>query len=72
MSDLHPYVGVETLTHKDHWGENGDVVVPINGKSWAALYVAANAAICDSGDQHHVFIEGFRKVGNTLLLNTGS
>ena len=66
------YTNIRTVTHKDHWGENGDVVVPVNGNTWAALYVAANAAIRDSGDEHHTFIEGFRQVGDTLVLVTGS
>lgn len=78
LSNPHPYAGVETVTYKDHWGQTedgediGTVVTTINGSSWAALYVAANAAIRDSGDKHHIFIEGFRKVGNTLVLSTGS
>lgn len=72
LSNPHPYEGVETVTYKDHWGDIGTVEVPINGTSWAALYVAANDAIRDSGDEHHIFIEGFRQVGNTLVLSTGS
>jgi hypothetical protein len=71
LSGSHPYKGAKTITYKDNWG--GDVfTAPINGFTWAALYVAANAAIRDSGDEHHVFIEGFRQVGDTLLLTTGS
>jgi hypothetical protein len=78
LSDTHTYEGVETVTYKDHWGQTedgediGPVVVKVNGFTWASLYVAANAAIRDSGDAHHVFIEGFTQVGNTLVLNTGS
>ena len=78
LSDTHTYEGVETVTYKDHWGETedgedvGPVVVKINGSTWASLYVAANAAIRDSGDTHHVFIEGFEQIGNTLVLATGS
>jgi hypothetical protein len=71
LGERHAFAGVTTMTYKDNWG--GDAFsVPINGFTWAALYVAANAAIRDSGDEHHVFIEGFTKVGNTLLLITGS
>ena len=72
MSEPFTYTNVRTVTHKNHWGETGDVVVPVNGRTWAALYVAANAAIRDSGDGHHIFIEGFRQVGDTLELVTGS
>jgi hypothetical protein len=67
----HPYEGAKYVSYKDHWGK-GVVTQAINGNTWAALYVAANACIRDSGDRHHVFIEDFRKSGNTLLLTTGS
>ena len=72
LVSTHPYTNAKTVTHKDHWGKSGKVVVPINGFTWAALYVAANAAIRDSGDTHHCYIEGFRQVGDTLELVTGS
>jgi len=71
LSEPHPYEGVKYVSYKDHWG-NGVVTQSINGSTWAALYVAANACIRDSGDEHHVFIEDFRKSGDTLLLTTGS
>jgi len=71
LFDLHHYKRVKTMTYKDNWG--GDTfTAPINGFTWADLYVAANAAIRDSGNEHHVYIEGFEKVGDTLLLITGS
>ncbi len=71
LSEQYPYEGVTTVTYKDHWGDS-PVVTQINGSTYAALYVAANACIRDSGDEHHVFIENFRKVGDTLVLTTGS
>lgn len=71
LSDNHPYDGAKYVSYKDHWG-NGVVTQAINGNTWAALYVAANACIRDSGDEHHVFIEDFRRSGDTLLLTTGS
>jgi len=71
LSEPHPYEGVKYVTYKRFWGE-GIVTQAIHGNSWAALYVAANACIRDSGDDHHVFIEDFRKSGDTLLLTTGS
>ena len=67
----HPYEGVKYVSYKGFWGE-GIVTQAIHGNTWAALYVAANACIRDSGDDHHVFIEDFRKSGDTLLLTTGS
>jgi len=71
LNERHTYKNVKTMTYKDNWG--GDAFsVPINGFTWADLYVAANAAIRDSGDEHHVYIEGFEQVGDTLLLITGS
>jgi len=71
LNERHTYKNAKTMTYKDNWG--GDAFsVPINGFTWAALYVAANAAIRDSGDEHHVFIEGFEQVGDTLRLITGS
>jgi len=48
------------------------IVKSVNGLTYAALYVAADACIRDSGDEHHVFIERFKQVGSTLLLTTGS
>jgi hypothetical protein len=71
LSEPHPYEGVKYVTYKRFWGE-GIVTKAIHGNTWAALYVAANACIRDSGDDHHVFIEDFRKSGDTLLLTTGS
>lgn len=71
LSDRHPYDGVKTVTYKDHWGDE-PVVHSISGGTWAALYVAANSCIRDSGDGHHAFIENFVRQGDTLLLRTGS
>jgi len=71
LNERHPYEGAKYVSYKDHWG-NGIVTQAINGSTYAALYVAANACIRDSGDEHHIFIEDFRKSGDTLLLTTGS
>jgi len=75
LSDPHPYAGVTTVLYTDHWGDKDAVRIPINGLTWAALYVAANAAIRDSGDTHHIYIENFRPSkddASTLMLSTGS
>lgn len=71
LSERYPFEGIATVTYKDHWGVK-PIVKPVNGLTYAALYVAADAAIRDSGDGHHVFIEQFKQVGDTLLLTTGS
>jgi hypothetical protein len=74
LSERHPFEGADRVVYKDHWGDN-PVSVSINGLTWAALYVAADAAIRDSGDEHHVFIELFRPAKDdprTLILSTGS
>ncbi len=74
LADSHPFEGVDRVVYKDHWGDR-PVSCSVNGLTWAALYVAANACIRDSGDDHHVFIEGFRPSEadpRTLVLSTGS
>lgn len=74
MSDGHPFTGAERVVYKNHWG-NGPASSSINGSTWAALWVAADACIRDSGDEHHVYIEQFRVSKDdphTLYLVTGS
>ena len=73
LNSRHPFDSAKTVLYKDHWGAN-PVLVEINGLTWAALYVAANACIRDSGDTHHVFIESFTPEddGSVLVLTTGS
>lgn len=75
LSDRHPYEGADRVVYTNHWGELRDVSCSINGLTWAALWRAADACIRDSGDEHHVFIEGFRvdeEDPRTLILFTGS
>lgn len=74
LSERHPFEGADRVVYKDHWGDK-PVQCSINGLTWAALYVAADACIRDSGDEHHVFIELFRPAKDdprTLILSTGS
>lgn len=74
LSDRHPFHSATKVMYRDHWGEE-PVVKSVVGATWAALYVAADAAIRDSGDDHHVFIEGFRpskEDASVLILSTGS
>ncbi len=47
--------------------------VPVFGNTWGDIYRAADWAIRNSGDDHHIFIEAFElKNGNELHLVTGS
>jgi hypothetical protein len=74
MANRHSFTNVDRVVYKDHWGGK-PVSCSINGLTWSALYVAADACIRDSGDNHHVFIEGFYPAEDdprTLILTTGS
>lgn len=47
--------------------------IPVMGSTWGDIYRAADCAIRNSGDFHHLFIEGFNvKNGNELHMYTGS
>lgn len=74
--DDNSYFEAENLVYKDHWGHERAVTVPLpTGKlTWLDLWKAANQAIIESEDKHHVFIEDFQKSkdGKTLFLRTGS
>ncbi len=73
LSERHPFEGVTKVVYRAYG--SGDHEVAINGATWAALYVAANALIRDSGDDHHSFIEGFTQSSidpTILFLSTGS
>jgi hypothetical protein len=73
LSDRHPFEGVTKVIYRAYG--SGDHEVAINGSTWAALYVAANALIRDSGDDHHIFIEGFKQSSispEILFVTTGS
>ena len=74
MTTCHAYKDATHVVYDEHWGDK-EVVVKIEGKDWNALYRAADAAIQQSGDSHHCFIESFSttedKPGH-LRLHTGS
>lgn len=61
----HPWQGAKTLEYKG-------AIVTIPGTTWADLYQAADIVIQESGDDHHIFIEGFYPKGDELRLTTGS
>jgi hypothetical protein len=68
----HPYPSDAFIVYTQHWGE-GRKHYPVQGTTWADLYRAADLAIRESGDDHHIFIEHFElKNGNELHLVTGS
>lgn len=74
LNERHPFEGATVVCYKDHWGDNPKSAA-IVGSTWAALWIAANAVIRDSGDGHHVFIERFRQSKENpevLYLSTGS
>ena len=75
--NVHDLSGLEAenLVYKDHWGDRA-ITVPLPGGNlqWWDLWVAADKAVIESEDLHHIFIEGFQKSkdGKTLILRTGS
>lgn len=74
MTAPHQFSGADRVLYKDHWG-NSPVSASIHGNTWAALWRAADECIGISGDNHHIFIEGFKvhqDDSRTLLLHTGS
>lgn len=74
LNERHPFKGATVVCYKDHWG-NKPVSCAVNGSTWNALWVAADACIRDSGDGHHVFVERFRQSQENpevLYLTTGS
>ena len=71
----HPYPSDAFVVYKDHWGDGParNKYYPVMGATWGDVYRAADLAIRESGDSHHIFIEGFRvKNGNELHMYTGS
>jgi len=72
LHSAHPYPGSSFVIYKDHWGEK-PIHAAVWGPTWADIYKAADACIQGSGDDHHVFIEGFEvKNYNELHMITGS
>lgn len=69
--EKHPYPSDSFVCYTDHWGD-GRKHYPVMGPTWGDVYRAADLAIRESGDDHHIFIEAFRVKGNELHLSTGS
>jgi len=72
LHEPHPYGANLEIVYSDHWGDGATGSYAIEGDTWGDVYRAADQAIRESGDLHHVFIEGFRVVDNKLCLVTGS
>lgn len=71
MDSAHPYPADSVVVYDTY--ESEPVRSPVRGASWRDLYRAADLAIRESGDRHHIFIEGFRlENGNELHMWTGS
>jgi len=55
----------KTLVYASHWGSCGTIEVPIRSRcghvTWLSMWIAANELIKKSGDDHHIFIESFKK-----------
>ena len=71
----HTFVGAEAVLYEDHWGTGGGELVALQGNTWVDLWAAADKAIHQSGDDHHVFIESFhpsKEDPSILILGTGS
>ena len=61
------------LFYKEHWGGKPvSVALPKGNLTYAQLFLYADQAIRDSGDNHHIFIESFEVIGDNLYLWTGS
>jgi hypothetical protein len=70
LDQPHPYRSGLFVTYTA-WGAETQHCA-VYGNTWRDLYRAADNCIRNSGDEHHVFIEGFRLDGNKLILTTGS
>ncbi len=80
----HPYPTATTVVHTTIsgvepesgircWGgDGGRFEAAINGPRWLDLWIAADAAIQDSGDLHHCFIERFEEGADPAELHLGT
>lgn len=72
FDDDHPFGKGVVIRHKSDFIPY-DVKVPVRGKTWGDIWKAADEAIVESGDKHHIFIEGFENNGmGELTVFTGS
>lgn len=74
MEAPHAHQGAREVLYIQHWGTS-PVRVPVPGNTWADLWAAADQAIQQSGDSHHIYVEAFRRSDTepgVLILSTGS
>lgn len=84
FSDIAQWPKARMMHYRNHWGPE-PILVKITGtgpdgqNTWGDLWRAADEAIRQSGDSHHVFIEGFNRAGqvpdataDVIQLTTGS
>ncbi len=79
LEQQHPYGNINEICYRDHWGDEAIYeTVKTQGQgqgTWMELWAAADRCVQRSGDNHHVFIEGFYTVADQphqLRLTTGS
>jgi hypothetical protein len=67
-------ITAERLVYKNHWGSSPAIIELGKGeKTWGELWHAADKAIRQSGDEHHIFIESLAvNFDGDLELDTGS
>lgn len=74
--DVMSGITADELVYGNHWGTGGAVRIPLKAgeKTWGELYHAADQAIRQSGDQHHIYIEQLQVQDNATFveLMTGS
>jgi len=67
----HPF-GDNVIVVYQPYGDSNVQKVKVLNNRWGDVYNAADRAICQSGNLHHIFIEGFEQKGNELHLSVGS
>ena len=71
MSEVR-FPGTITIMYDDHWGKEVEPIT-LTDATWMDLWAAGDKLIRDSRDQHHIYIEGFRRRKNhTYTMITGS
>jgi hypothetical protein len=64
---------IRNVHYRDNWGSVTWLTERVNRQvTWLDLYKIADDLIEQSGDNHHIFIEGFDYDNGDLYLITGS
>ena len=71
FGEEHPY-GDNVVVHYQSYGDPIVQKVKVLNNRWGDLYNAADRPIRQSGNLHHIYIEGFEQKGNDLHLTVGS